>query len=160
MDDMRLLYRTVVTVGVLAILILGVGLVDFLAFEPVGEHTGATASIVGVFHYDPSTKQTSGPDTTRFTAGDDFAAVVDWSSVSGSSVVGARWYNSLGTEVGGVGPMPASSMADADRIVPVKVPQGFHDNIPGEYLFVVERFRGGQPVEVLARRLVLVRRSG
>jgi len=61
--------------------------------------------------------------------------------------------------VGQVGPKPAGQMTDTDRVVPVKVPSGLTRNIPGEYIFVAERFRSGQPVEVLARRFVLVRRS-
>jgi hypothetical protein len=31
--------------------------------------------------------------------------------------------------------------------------------LPGHYLFVVERYSRGQPVEVLGRRIVLVRRA-
>jgi hypothetical protein len=31
-------------------------------------------------------------------------------------------------------------------------------NLPGDYTFVVERLQGGVPVEVLARRIVLVER--
>jgi hypothetical protein len=42
--------------------------------------------------------------------------------------------------------------------VRVNVPRGLKTNIPGEYVFVVERVAHGQPVEVLARRLVLVTR--
>jgi hypothetical protein len=33
-----------------------------------------------------------------------------------------------------------------------------HHNLPGNYTFVVERLQGGVPVEVLARRIVLVER--
>jgi hypothetical protein len=42
--------------------------------------------------------------------------------------------------------------------VPVALPAGLRQNIPGTYLFVVERISRGQPVEVLARRLVVVER--
>jgi hypothetical protein len=45
-------------------------------------------------------------------------------------------------------------------VVPVETPEGEQANLPGDYLFVVERFSHGQPVEVLARRIVLVRRVG
>ena len=158
-DNLRPLFRTVIGLGVAGLLILSVGLVEFFAFEPLGERTGATARVEGVYRYDPDSHQTSGASSTKFSANQEFAAVVDWSSVAASTVVGARWYNSLGTDVGGVDPKPASQMTDADRTIPVKVPEGFHANIPGEYLFVVERFRDGQPVEVLARRYVLVKRQ-
>lgn len=158
-DDLRPLFRTVVALGIAGLVILAVGLVEFFAFEPLGQHTGVKARVVGVFRYDPDSRQTSGPSSARFAADQDFAAVVDWSSVPGDTLVGAHWFNSLGSDVGGIDPRPASAMTDADRSVPVKVPEGFHANIPGEYLFVVERFRDGQPVEVLARRLVLVKRQ-
>ena len=39
---------------------------------------------------------------------------------------------------------------------PVITPPGLHHNLPGRYTFVVERFQGGVPVEVLARRFVQV----
>ena len=158
-DEIRPLYRAMLILGAVAIVILGLGLVEFFAFEPLGEHSGLTVHVVGVFHYDPATRATSGPDGGKFAATEDFAAVVDWSTVPGAVVVGATWLNSLGETVGRVGPKPASDMSDADRVVPVKVPAGLTRNIPGEYILVVERFRAGQPVEVLTRRFILVRRS-
>ena len=47
----------------------------------------------------------------------------------------------------------------AENAVPVALPQGLTQNIPGTYIFVVERISRGQPVEVLARRLVEVERT-
>jgi hypothetical protein len=158
-DEIRPLYRAMLILGAVAVVILALGLFQFFAFEPQGQHSGITVKVVGVFHYDPRTKETSGPDRAKFSATEDFAAVVDWSAVPGTAVVGAIWLNSLGQTVGRVGPKPGSQLTDADRIVPVKVPAGLTRNIPGEYILVVERFKGGQPVEVLARRFVLVRRT-
>jgi hypothetical protein len=43
-------------------------------------------------------------------------------------------------------------------VVPVITPPGLRHNLPGHYTFVVERIQGGLPVEVLARRIVLVER--
>ena len=40
--------------------------------------------------------------------------------------------------------------------IPVAAPAPFNRNLPGRYIFVVERLDNGVPVEVLARRLVLV----
>lgn len=159
LDEIRPLSRAMLILGAVAIVILGLGLVEFFAFEPLGEHSGITVHVVGVFHYDLTTKETSGSDRVKFAATEDFAAVVDWSTVPGAVVVGATWINGLGETVGQLGPKPASQMTDADRVVPVKVPPGLTRNIPGEYIFVVERFRSGQPVEVLARRFILVRRT-
>jgi len=156
-DEIRPLYRAMLMLGVVAVVILGLGLVDFFAFEPLGEHSGITVRVVGVFHVDPTTGATAGPGRSKFTPTEAFAAVVDWSAVPGTTIVGATWLNSLGETVGEVRPKPGSALTESDRTVPVKVPTGRTRNIPGEYVFVAERFRGGQPVEVLARRLVLVR---
>ena len=43
------------------------------------------------------------------------------------------------------------------EVVPVEVPSGEERNLPGHYLFVVERYKNGQPVEVIGRRIVLVK---
>ncbi len=155
-DAVRPLYRAMLSLGVVAIVILSAGLLDFFSFEPPGERTGVHATVKGVFHYDPESKQVSGPDSQRFKADDAFAAVVDWSSLPGSMVVAARWYNTLGTTVGGIGPSRAGDLTERS-VIPVKVPEGFRHNVPGDYEFVVERYSQGQPVEVLARRLVYVR---
>src|SRR5205814_10460998 len=83
-------------------------------------------------------------------------AVVDWSSILAATVVSARWFDTFGEVVGQAGPAPAGSI-DAPA-VPVALPEGLKSNIPGTYLFVVERMSRGQAVEVLARRLVEVER--
>jgi hypothetical protein len=155
-DEIRPLYLTMLTLGVVALVILAAGLVDFFAFEPLGQSSGAHATVKGVFHYDPATGQVSGPDRQRFSADEPFAAVVDWTSLPPTMEVAARWFNTLGTTVGGAGPAPAGQLTD-HPIVPVKTPPGFRHNVPGDYNFVIERYREGQPVEVLARRLVYVR---
>lgn len=156
-DETRPLYRTIFSLGVVAVLILAVGIGEFVYFAPFGERTGVKARVTGVYAYDPHTQRTLGEPTTRYTVDDDFAAVVDWTSLPASMLVGARWYNSMDVVVGGVGPAPAGELGDRS-VVPVKVPRGYTRNLPGEYVFVVERYSGGQPVELLARRLVLVRR--
>ena len=155
-EEMRPLFRAMVSLGVVGILILGAGLLDFFSFEPLGQRTGAHATVKGVFHYDAAAKQVSGGDTRRFTADDAFAAEVDWSSLPAAMVVDAVWFNTLGTAVGGVGPQPAGELS-GHTLIPVKIPEGFKHNLPGEYNFVVERYSQGRPVEVLARRLVYVR---
>ena len=155
-DEIRPLYLTMLTLGVLALVILAAGLVDFFAFEPLGQHTGSHATVIGVFRYDPASGQVTGPDSQRFTLDEAFAAEIDWTSLPPTMEVAARWFNTLGTTVGGVGPAPAGQLVD-HSIVPVKISQGFRHNVPGDYDFVVERYQNGQPVEVLARRLVYVR---
>jgi len=82
--------------------------------------------------------------------------VVDWSSIAVGTQVAARWFNSFGEVVGQVGPDRVESIGQAT--VPVALPPGLRQNIPGTYLFVVERISRGQPVEVLARRLIVVER--
>lgn len=157
-DELRPLYRTLLILAGAAVVILGLGLAELVYFEPPGQQTGTAVRVEGIYKYDPQSGQIQGKPTTRFTIDDAFAAVVDWGSVPGSMVVAARWYNSLGTVVGDVGPAPAASLA-GHRVVPAQVPKGFTRNLPGEYVFVIERYAHGQPVELLARRLVLVRQT-
>ena len=157
-DQLRVLYRTLLLFATVGAVILALGVVEFVYFEPPGQASGIVAHIVGVYTYDPTTKQVTGADRSEFPRSGEFAAVVDWSSLPGSLVVDARWYDSFGSLEGRVGPATAADLA-ADRIVPVVVPPGFRFVLPGRYSFVVERLSAGMPVEVLARRFVVVDRS-
>jgi hypothetical protein len=155
-DEILPLYRAIKLMGVLAIIIFAAGIVEFISFEPPGQGTGAVARITGVYAYDPAARTVGGPAVERFARSQPFAAVVDWSSISPGTLVAARWFNSFGEVVGQAGPAPAESFGDV--AVPVALPAGLRENIPGTYLFVVERISRGQPVEVLARRLIVVDR--
>ena len=158
-DDLRPLYRTILALGALALGILLLGAIEFVYFEPLGQRTSNQARIEGVFVYDPQTRQTAGEDKQSFSREQDFAAVVDWQSLPPDLLVGARWFDSFGDVVGTVGPAPAGRLA-GQEVVPVGVPEGEERNLPGHYLFVVERYRNDQPVEVIGRRIVLVQRTG
>jgi hypothetical protein len=155
-DEILPLYRAVRLVGLMGLLILTVGLIEFLSFEPPGQATGTTATIAGVYAYDPVSQAVRGPSAGHFGRDQPFAAVVDWSSIPASTVVSARWFDTFGEVVGKAGPAPAGEI-DAPW-VPVALPEGLKSNIPGTYLFVVERMAHGQAVEVLARRLIEVER--
>jgi hypothetical protein len=48
-DPVRSLYRALLFFDIVAILILAIGLGEFLYFEPPGQSTGVNATIVGVF---------------------------------------------------------------------------------------------------------------
>jgi hypothetical protein len=157
-DPVRSLYRTLLVFDLVAILILAVGLGEFLYFEPPGQGTGVKATIVGVYQYDPATRTTTGPDRRTFLRTEQFAAVVDWTSLPQNTTVDARWYDSFEAVVGRVGPGTPAQLA-GQTAIPVGVPAGLKYNLPGQYLFVVERLEGGIPVEVLARRIVLVERE-
>ena len=157
-DPVRTLYRALLVFDIVAILILAIGLGEFLYFEPPGQTTGLKATIVGVYHYDPSTQTTSGPDRRTFLRTEQFAAVVNWASLPQNITVDARWYDTFEAIVGRVGPGTPAELA-GQTIVPVGVPAGLKHNLPGQYVFVVERLQNGVPVEVLARRIVLVERS-
>lgn len=157
-DQVRTLYRTILVFATVGVLILIVGLVEFVHFEPPGEASGAKAQIVGVYVFDPATQSTSGPDQSQFARTQQFAAVVDWSSLPSGITVDARWYDAFGDVVGRAGPGMPDQLA-TERVVPVVVPTGLHHSLPGRYTFVVERIQGGVPVEVLARRIVLVQRT-
>lgn len=157
-DQLRVLYRTLLVFATVGVVILALGLIEFAYFERPGQASGIDARIVGVYKYNPSTQQTQGADRREFARNEQFAAVVDWSSVPGNVEVDARWYDSFGSIEGQVGPAPASRLA-SERVVPVAVPEGYHFVLPGRYQFVVERLQGGVPVEVLARRFELVDRT-
>jgi hypothetical protein len=157
-DPVRTLYRALLVFDVVAILILAIGLGEFFYFEPPGQTTGVKATIVGVYQYDAASHTTSGPDRRTFVRTEQFAAVVDWTSLPQNITVDARWYDSFEAIVGRVGPGTPAQLAGR-TIVPVGVPVGQQHNLPGQYVFVVERLDNGVPVEVLARRIVLVDRS-
>lgn len=156
-DQLRTLYRTLLVFATVAVVVLAVGLVEFVYFEPPGQTSGAKAHIVGVYEYNPLTREPVGADRSEFPRTGEFAAVVDWSSIPDNLTVDARWYDVFGDLVGRVGPAKPSQLAD-ERVVPVLVPPGYHYVLPGRYTFVVERIDNGVPVEVLGRRFVLVER--
>jgi hypothetical protein len=157
-DQLQVLYRTLLVFATVGVVILSVGLVQFVYFERPGEGTGVKAHIVGVYEYDPATRQTVQPDRSEFPRTAIFAAVVDWSSLPSNIVVDARWYDTFGSMRGEVGPARPPSLS-AHGTIPVEVPPDLKFVLPGRYTFVVERVQGGVPVEVLARRFVLVDRS-
>ncbi|TMC52139.1 MAG: hypothetical protein E6J20_12985 [Chloroflexi bacterium] len=156
-DQLRILYRTLLVFATVGVLILATGLVEFAYFEPPGQTTGAKAHIVGVFRFDPVTKQTVGADRSEFARDEEFAAVVDWSTIPANLTVDARWYDAFGSIDGQVGPSNPPALAN-DTVIPVQVPPGYHYVLPGTYTFVVERLKDGVPVEVLGRRFVVVDR--
>lgn len=157
-DQLRVLYRTLLVFATVAVVVLCVGLVQFVYFERPGEETGVKAHIVGVYEYDVASHQTVGSDRSEFPRTAVFAAVVDWSTVPSDLVVDARWYDTFGSMRGEVGPAHPADLASHGTI-PVEVPADLKFVLPGRYTFVVERVDGGVPVEVLARRFVLVDRS-
>jgi hypothetical protein len=158
-DQLHTLYRTLLVFATVGAIVLSVGLVQFVYFERPGEETGVKARIVGVFEYDLASRKTVGADRSEFPRSDLFAAVVDWSSVPSQLVVDARWYDTFGSMRGEVGPAHSTDLSAAG-VVPVEVPPDLHFVLPGRYTFVVERLDAdGVPVEVLARRFVLVDRS-
>ncbi len=157
-DPVVTLYRTLLVYGLAALVILTAGLVEFLHFEPFGETASVRAHIVGVYLYDPATGQTSGADRSTFARAEQFAAVVDWSGLPDSFTVQAVWYDSFGNIVGQAGPGKPTDL-NARRTIPAEKPSGLKYHLPGEYIFAVEKVDGGQPVEVLARRLVEVERT-
>jgi hypothetical protein len=156
-DQLRTLYRTLLVFATVGVLILATGLVEFAYFEPPGQTTGARAHIVGVFKFDAVSKQTVGADRSEFARDEEFAAVVDWSTIPANLTVDARWFDSFGSIDGQVGPSTPPELAN-DTVIPVQVPPGYHYVLPGTYTFVVERLKDGVPVEVLGRRFVVVDR--
>jgi len=159
-DDLRPLYRAMLALGAAAILILAFGLVFFLRFAPPGERSGLRVQVEGVYAYDPSTGVTRGSAASVFPPGQPFAARVRWSSVPAGVEVGAHWYNALEQQLGGVGPETAGALAERQAPVPVTTHGDQAQNLPGQYTVVVARYANRQPVELLGRGTVLVRRGG
>jgi hypothetical protein len=157
-DPVVTLYRTLLVYGLVALLILTAGLVEFLHFEPFGVTAGVGAHVAGVYAYDPASGQTSGQDRSTFTRSEQFAAVVNWSDLPDTITVQAVWYDSFGNIVGQVGPGKPSDLS-SHRVIPAEKPSGLKLHLPGQYIFAFERVQGDQPVEVLARRLIEVDRT-
>jgi hypothetical protein len=159
-ESLRPLFRVMLTLGVVAVVILGLGLVTIFRFAPPGQATGLKVHVLGVYPYDPVERRITDGPSTHFTRSQAFAARVDWSALPAHIVVGARWYNALDEPVGGVGPAAARTLAGQDAVVPVMTPAGLHGNLPGQYALAVVRYSRGQPVELLGRTVVLVERGG
>jgi len=143
-----------VALGLAGLVILGVGLAQFVTFEPLGQHTGVSARIVGIFDYDRVSHTVHGGNRDHFRTNEAFAAEVDWSTLPPDLEVGAAWFSGgFAIDAGGVGPATAKDLL-ARPVVPVNF--GARRFPSGRYEFVVERFSGGRPVEVLARKTVVV----
>jgi hypothetical protein len=145
----------VLGVGLVAVLVLVLGLSAFLHFEPRGQRSGLEVRVVGVYPIDPATGSLVGPATTTYRPDQAFGAVVDWSSLPAQATVAAHWYDAMGTPVGGVGPGSPAELS-REPVVGTRLEAGGRPNLPGTYVFVVERWSGGRAVEVLARSAVLV----
>jgi hypothetical protein len=152
-DHPHPLFRSITALGAVGAVILLGGLGIFLYYQPLDQQaTHVAARITGIYRYDPATGATAGAKEAHFAATDLPAAVVDWSTLPADMVVAAHWYDSNGIVEGGVGPATASSQASTP--VPMAADNG--SVAEGGYVFVVERYAGGRPVEVLARAAIKV----
>jgi hypothetical protein len=154
MEDARYpLFRTMAAAGAAGALILLCGLGLYLYYQPIDQQaTHAPARITGVFRYDPASGQTLGAKTGHFSGTEIPAARVDWSLLPPDMVVAAHWYDSNGIVEGGVA--PATAAAQRNDPIPIAADNG--EVAEGGYVFVVERYAGGRPVEVLARAAIKV----
>jgi hypothetical protein len=155
-DDFRPLYWTMVGLGVVAVVILAVGVATLVRFGPFGQHSGYHARVTGVYLYDAGSGQIKGLPSTHFRRDQQFAARVEWDRLPADMVVAARWTDSLGSDVGGVGPEPAGQLAAGSPLVPVTTQPLLHANLPGGYTLIVLRYAGGQPVELIDTESVVV----
>jgi hypothetical protein len=155
-DDFRPLYRTMVGLGLVAVVILAVGVVTLARLGPFGQHSGYHARVDGFYRYDSRTGLVVGPSSTHFQRDQQFAARVEWNRLPPSMVVAARWADSLGTQVGGVGPEPAGQLASERALVPETIPPPLHANLPGNYTLYILRYKDGQPVELIDTAYVQV----
>ena len=153
-DETRPVFRLMVALGAAGIVILGLGLAQFVHFEPPGQKTGQVVKISGVYDYDRATHAVTGGDRDHFRTDEPFAAVIDWTTLPPDLIVGANWFSGgFALDAGGVGPARAAALTEAS-VVPVNLGGGRFPS--GRYEVVVERFAGGRAVEVLARRSIVV----
>jgi hypothetical protein len=153
-DEIRPVFRLLVALGIAGVVILAVGLAQFVQYEPPGQRTGQAVKITGVYDYDLKTGKTFGPDKDHFRTNEPFAAVVDWSSLPPDLVVGGSWFSGgFSLDSGGVGPARAADLSEKS-VVPVN--RGAQRFPAGRYEFVVERYTAARPVEVLGRRSLVV----
>jgi hypothetical protein len=155
-EDFRPLYWTMLGLGLVAVLILALGVLTLLHFAPLGQHSGYRAHVVGVFPYDARSGQIDGPPMTHFRRDQPFAAQVDWNQLPAGMVVGGRWYDSLESEVGSIGPAPAGQLAAREALVPVTIAPERHANLPGSYTLYIVRYSNGHPVEPIDTENVVV----
>ena len=73
-DETRPVFRLLVALGVAGIVILAVGLAQFVHFEPPGQRSGLAARITGIFDYDVKTGKIFGPAKDHFRTNEPFAA--------------------------------------------------------------------------------------
>lgn len=151
-------FYLLIALGGVALAVLGFSFAQFVYFEPPGEHSDIRAPITSVATFDPVTGTLGPAAGGRFAPGQVFAATVDWSAVPRAALVGATWTSGpFATDFGGVGPARAADLAG--RPIPIRPPAraGAASILPpGPYTLSVLRYAGGRPVEVLARRQVLV----
>jgi hypothetical protein len=153
-DETRPIFRLMVGLGVAGIVILAVGLAQFVHYEPPGQKTGQAVRIVGVYDYDAKRGKPIGRSRDHFRTDEPFAAIVDWSSLPPDLIVGASWFSGgFALDAGSVGPARAADLTEKS-VVPVN--RGTQRFPAGRYEFVVERYSGGRPVEVLGRRSIIV----
>ena len=157
-DETRPAFRLLIALGIVGVVILGVGLSQFVHYEPPGQHTGIRAAIRGVYDYDLKRRQVTGAEKDHFHTNEPFAAEVDWAELPADLLVGARWFSGgFSIDAGGVGPARARDLVDSG---PVPVNTGGARFPSGHYTFVVERYSHGRAVEVLGRTSVLVAGAG
>ena len=153
-DDTRAVFRLLVALGLAGVVILGIGLAQFIHFEPPGQRTGQAVRIDGVYDYNAKMGKISGGARDHFRTDEPFAAVVDWRSLPPDLVVGANWFSGgFALDFGGVGPARAADLVEKTVVA---VNSGSLRFPAGRYEFVVERYSGGRPVEVLGKRSVIV----
>jgi hypothetical protein len=151
-DEIAPAYRLMLAAGLAGLLILSIGALQFIHYEPLGQRSGLHVHIVGIYSYDPQAGDIQGGNLDHIRAGKPFAAKVDWSSLPAQTQAAGRWYlGGFALDVGGAGPAAAGSLPE---LVPVSA--GKQKLPAGHISFVVERWSGGRAVEVLARKSIVV----
>ncbi|MFZ0215157.1 MAG: hypothetical protein WAM30_04365 [Candidatus Dormiibacterota bacterium] len=151
-DELQPAFVTMLAVGSICALFISLGWGNLLIGTAPWAHVNVTATVSGVFGYDPGTGETGAP-STQFRTGHAFAASVDWSRLPGSLQVGARWYDGNDQDWGGTSPAPARALAAQRALAPMA-----RTNAPaGRYELLVMRYFGGHAIQILGHAIVQVR---
>lgn len=153
LPEPRRAYALLAVAGLLGTAVLLVGAGQLVLYEVPSHNSGLHAAIEGVYPFDVDRQAVDGPAATEFDAGsvDALAARVTWADLPPTTIVSGDWYDSSGALVARSGP------AAAARMHPIVVAGDDAALSPGAYLFAVERWDGGTPIEVLTKELVRLR---
>src|SRR5215218_8672667 len=123
-DDLRRPYLTMLALGAISAILVGLGLGNLLLTTMPWNDTGLHATVTGVYRYDTRTRSLDDAKISSIGHGQPFAARVAWGQLPAGLQVGARWYDPQDEDVGGAPPLSAGEQAARDAIAPMADKRG------------------------------------